>query len=348
MAFTIISTMIKRTTVIVCLLWSAVTNTWAQQDPMFTKYMFNSMIFNPAYVGSREHLTINALHRTQWWGINGAPQTQSITVHTPLSNDRAAIGGSIVNDQIGPSNSLAINFAYAYRVPIKSGKLSVGLHFGAYNWRADWTKLSISDINDPAFTDVAPNFWRPNVGAGIHYYTKHFYTGIGVPRILEYDLTQADRPGNTPLYAKQYRHYFWTIGGAIPLRGKALIFKPSLLVKTAALDSRMSRDPAFQNVGAPTEFNVDLSLFINETIWVGSSFRSAAEVFLKSSDGRPQSSYDSADIWAAYYLANGWRIGLSFDYTLTKLQQRAGGSFEVMLGYEFDYVTKKVVTPRYF
>ncbi len=331
----------RKTITLVTLLMLGALAAHAQQDPMFTNYMFNSLIFNPAYAGSRDHAVINLLHRTQWWGIEGAPTTQSISMHTPLKNDRVGLGFSVVNDKIGPSNSLDANVSYAYRIPMgKKGKLSVGLQGGITNWRADWSKLSIEQAGDIPFSENV-NWWKPNIGAGVYYYTKNFYTGLGVPRIIEYDLVP-NRTDQLPLYAKQVRHYYYTLGGAIPLKGNALIFKPSLLVKSAGFDSRLSRDTSFQQVGSPTEFNVDLSLFFQETLWVGASFRSSIEVF------QNKSSYDSADFWVAYYLNNGLRIGASYDYSLTKLQQKAQGSFEIMLGYEFDYKTKRIVTPRYF
>ncbi len=323
------------------LLCVATISCFAQQDPMFTKYMFNSMAFNPAYAGSREHLTVNALHRTQWWGIDGAPSTQSLSFHTPLKNDRVGVGFSAINDKIGPTNGLYLNAAYAYRIPVGKAKLSIGLQGSFNNWRADWTKLTTQDGGDPAYAEQNPNFWKPNFGAGVYYYSKKFYTGLGVPRVIEYDLTQ-NRTDQLPLYAKQYRHFFYTLGAAFPIRGNALVFKPSILVKAAAIDSRFKRDSSFQAVGAPTEFNVDLSLFFQETLWIGTSFRSSIEAFTN------KSSYDSGDIWASYYLSNGVRIGVAYDYTLTKLRSKAGGSFEVMLGYEMDYKNRKTVTPRYF
>ena len=331
----------RKTITLVTLLLLGALTAQAQQDPMFTKYMFNSLSFNPAYAGSKDHATLNLLHRTQWWGIDGAPTTQSLTMHTPLKNERVGVGFSLVNDKIGPTNGLNLNVSYAYRIPMgKKGKLSIGLQGGVTNWRADWSKLNIETPGDPPFgTNV--NWWKPNIGAGLYYYNKNFYTGLGVPRIIEYDLIP-NRTDQLPIYAKQVRHYFYTLGGAIPLSGNALVFKPSLLVKASAPDSRLARDTSFQRVGSPTEFNIDLSLFFQETLWVGTSFRSSVEVFQK------KSSYDSIDFWVSYYLANGTRIGASYDYTLTKIQSKAQGSFEIMLGYEFDYKTKRVVTPRYF
>ena len=110
----------------------------AQQDAMFTKYMFNTLVYNPAYAGSYEYLSINALHRGQWWGIDGAPTTQSLSVHTPVS-ERVGLGLSLVNDKIGPTGSTQINAVYAYRIPIGPGKLSIGLQAGVFQRRADWS-----------------------------------------------------------------------------------------------------------------------------------------------------------------------------------------------------------------
>jgi len=95
-------------------------------------------------------------------------------------------------------------------------------------------------------------------------------------------------------------------------------------------------------VGAPTEFDIDLSLLFYEQFQVGLSFRSAIEAFDDTS------SYDSADIWMSYFLPNGLRIGAAFDYPLNDVRTVSPGSFEIMIGYEFDYKEKNIVTPRYF
>ncbi len=311
----------------------------AQQDPMFTKYMFNSLVYNPAYAGAKDHLAIGLLHRTQWWGIDGAPHTQSFTIHSPLKNERVGVGLSAVNDIIGPTRTTGANLSYAYRIPFGKAKLAIGLQGGVTNWRADWTKLNIQQGGDEAFQDQSPSKWIPNFGAGLYFYTDRFYIGAGVPQMLEYDLRDE---AQTEIYAKTYRHYFFSAGVAIPLKGDDLVFKPSILVKNVGLLSNLSKTDAFQNIGAPTEFDVDLSLLFFQQFWVGASFRSAIEAFDDTS------SFDSIDAWISYMMMNGLRIGLAYDYTLTKLQQPAKGSFEVMLGYEFNYKTKKAVTPRYF
>lgn len=315
--------------------------TYAQQDAMYTKYVFNTFAYNPAYAGAKDHMSIALLHRTQWWGIDGAPQTQVATLHTPLKNNRVGVGLNIVNDNIGPTNNLGANLAYAYRIPMgeKGGKLSIGLQGGVENFRADWTQLNIGDSSDPSYADNE-NLWLPNFGAGIYYYSKYFYVGASVPHLVEYDLRNKEQV-TTAMWARQYRHYYFSVGGAIPLNGDDLIFKPSILVKNVGLDKQFSKEG--NTVAAPTEFDIDLSVLFYETFWLGTSFRSSLEVFTNGT-----SSYDSVDIWGSYLMSNGFRIGAAFDYSLTKIQSVGGGSFELMLGYEFNYETKKTVTPRYF
>ena len=314
---------------------------YGQQDAMFTKYMFNSLAYNPAYAGAKDHMAISLLHRTQWWGIDGGPRTQTFTIHTPLKNERVGLGFSATNDVIGPTNTMSANVSYAYRIPFGKARLAVGVQGGMINWRADWSKLSLENIVDDAFSETSPNYLLPNFGAGLYFSTEKFYLGAGVPHLIEYDLREENI--NSPQWAKQYRHYFFNAGAAIPVKGDAIIFKPSFMIKSVGLFSSINKDAAYQNIGAPTEFDIDISFMFYKTLWVGSSFRSAVEAITDGS-----SSFDSIDFWAAYYLTNGLRIGAAYDYTLTKIQSPAQGSFEVMLSYEFDYVTKQAVTPRYF
>lgn len=313
---------------------------FAQQDAMFTKYMFNSLVYNPAYAGSKEHMAIGLLHRTQWWGIQGAPTTQSLTIHTPLRQDRVGVGLSLVNDAIGPTHTIAANLSYAYRIKVGSGKLAVGIQGGMTNWRANWDEVTRRSPDDPAFGQGSESFWLPNFGLGLYYYTKYFYAGMSSPHLIEYDLR--DNP-ETELYARQVRHYYATVGGAIPLKGDDLILKPSLLVKNVGLFSSLKpEDNVFRSLGAPTEFDIDVSVLFYQTLWLGTSFRSAIEVY----DDR--SSFDSVDVWFSYLIKNGLRIGGAFDYTLTQLGQPAQGSFELMVGYEMSYKDSRIVTPRYF
>lgn len=317
---------------------------YGQQDPMFTKYMFNSLVFNPAYAGSHDYLSIRGLYRDQWLGIDGAPTTQTLTVHSP-AGDRVGVGLSLVNDKIGSTGSSTANVSYAYRVPFGRGRLSIGLQAGIQNWRSDWSDLK---FKDPQQMDVVFNEgfnrWIPNFGAGVYYYAPRFYVGFSVPRLINFDL-QKDRPSNVEVeeWARLYRHFFLSGGVVLPI-APGLMFKPSILIKSVGLLGEFTSSQAATTIGAPTEFDIDFSVLFYEALWVGVSFRSAFEA--RAFGGL--SSFDSADIWAAYNLRNGLRLGVAYDFTISDLQTFTDGSFEVMLGYDFNFDGKKINTPRYF
>ena len=180
----------------------------AQQEPMFTQYMFNSLSFNPAYAGSHEYMSIRLLYRNQWVDFDGAPKTQTFTIHSPV-NDRIGLGLSVFNDEIGVTGSTGANLSYAYRFLVGSGKLSLGLQGGVTNWRADFDQLKFRDPSDGdiAFAGISDTQWLPNFGAGIFYYSKLWYAGFSVPRLLENNLRD-NQSTNVSQSAKLRRHYY--------------------------------------------------------------------------------------------------------------------------------------------
>lgn len=271
--------------------------------------------------------------------------TQSFTIHTPFKK-KVGLGLSVANDAVGASGSTVINGSYAYRIPFGKGKLAIGIQASMMNWRSNWADLNYHDpaSQDEVFDDYGFSRWLPNFGAGLYYSTERYYLGLSVPRLIGFDLRESSAISTTD-WAKIYRHYYFTAGAAFPINGDALVLKPSILIKSVGLLNEYTadlRDPKL--IGAPAEFDLDLSLLFYQALWVGVSFRSA---FAADSFGGA-SSFDSADIWAAYHMRNGVRVGMSYDYTLSSLQGFTKGTYELMLGYDFVYNTKKVNTPRYF
>ncbi|NNE30250.1 MAG: type IX secretion system membrane protein PorP/SprF, partial [Saprospiraceae bacterium] len=256
------------------------------------------------------------------------------------------LGFSITNDKVGSTGSTQLNGMYAYRIPFGEGKLAIGMQASVMNWRSDWEDLNYRDpaSQDEVFQNYGFSRWLPNFGAGIYYSTDKYYLGFSVPRLMALDLRRSDDI-TTEEWAKVYRHYYFTAGAAFPIRGDAIVLKPSLLIKSIGLFEEFTasiKDPV--RVGAPAEFDVDVSLLFYHALWVGASFRSA---FAAQQFGG-LSSFDSGDLWASYYLRNGFRVGLSYDYTLSGLRNFSKGTYELMLGYDFSYRTKRFNTPRYF
>lgn len=311
----------------------------AQQDPMFTKYQFNSLAFNPAYAGSLEHLAVFAVHRQQWLGLEGAPSTSVLSAHMPLRKERIGLGAHLAYDKIGPTGVVNLGLAYAYRVSLgNSWKLAGGLQAEIMHWRSNWSELTLEQIDDVAFQENISR-WLPNLGAGIYLSSDYFYAGLGCPRLLELDLREPTT--GTSMNARVYRHYYTTVGAAIPLdRREEIVFRPSVLLKSTDWGSSWRKEPAYQNIGSPTEIDIDASCFFLQRFWVGASYRTALQ--------RARSSDDSVDFYASLYLPNGLRVGASYDLLISPLQRVSNGSFEVMLGYEFNFKTNRITSPRYF
>ena len=142
----------------------------AQQEAMFTHYMNNTLAVNPAYAGSRDALTITALHRSQWVGFDGAPTTQTVTMHTPLFNNKLGLGLSVVHDQIGPvkTTSAYVDLAYIIKTSEK-GHLAFGLKGGFNFMQANLSTLQLNQQSDAAFQDNIQSKFLPNFGFGIYY-----------------------------------------------------------------------------------------------------------------------------------------------------------------------------------
>jgi type IX secretion system PorP/SprF family membrane protein len=287
----------------------------AQFEPQFTQYMFNEMFINPAYAGSREHLAMTAVYRNQWVGLDGAPKTQTFSAHTPLKNEKIGIGFNIMNESIGVTKDLSFFGNYSYRVPMKNGFFSLGLSAGLINHTERLLDVKTQDLNDNSFIGT-PQVTVPNAGFGSYYYSRNFYVGLSIPRMLQnrVDANTGKASNNVNM---NYWHYYLMGGYVHPLNDNIKL-KPTFMVKAVS--------------GAPVIADVGLHALFNEAFWLGVSYR-------------------TGDSWAAiasFQITHQLRMGYSYDYTTTDLQQFNTGTHEITLGYDFSFSKKKIVTPRYF
>ena len=229
----------------------------AQQHTMYTQYMFNGLALNPAYAGSHGDLSITALAREQWSGLDGAPSTQTFAIHSPIKNKRISLGMVLLRDQIGVSKEHAVYGSYAYRIAMEKGTLSMGLQVGFTSYREDLNDLLLLHRPAADFQDQKSSF-LPNVGAGLFYTSERFYAGFSIPRMLQNSIDQ-----NNPVsVAKELRHYFLT-GGYLFYLSKDLKLKPNFLLKVVE--------------GAPIQLDLNANLLIKDLIWVGLSHRVGAD-----------------------------------------------------------------------
>ena len=141
-------------TLVSSLLVLATQSGFAQQDPNFTQYMYNTLSINPAYAGSRDVFSAVALHRSQWLGFDGAPTSQTLSAHTPIREGKMGLGFNIVNDQIGVTKETDINAIYSYALEMSEyTKLSFGINAGVNLLNVDYSDLNIFDPSDPEFNN---------------------------------------------------------------------------------------------------------------------------------------------------------------------------------------------------
>ncbi|MEN7549385.1 type IX secretion system membrane protein PorP/SprF [Rapidithrix thailandica] len=287
---------------------------FAQQEPMFTQYMFNGMAINPGYAGSHETISITALARKQWTGLEGAPNTQTFTAHMPLKLNTAA-GISFTRDEIGITTTNSISAAFAYKVPMGLGKLSFGLQAGMRFYRDNFSKLNPKDKTDDVYTNGDVSKTLPDFGAGVYYYSDRFFLGISVPHLINQTIETAD---DAVSVSDMERHY-------VVYSGYVFDLSPSVKLKPHALLKVVE--------GAPVQMDINASVYLKEILGIGLSYRSL----------------DSFAALLELQATPAFRLGYSYDFaTTTDLRTVQNGSHEIMLNYRFDLSKKIVLTPRYF
>lgn len=285
----------------------------AQQQAMFTQYMFNASAINPAVVGTHDGMSLTALIREQWVGIEGAPNTQTLSLHSPLLNDRIGLGLTVIRDEIGITRQHGVFGAYAYRVNFGSATLSLGLQAGVVDFSSYQNELN-PNSQDASLQENYQSGLKPNFGTGAYLYTDRFYVGVSAPMLVNHNFLDDNPDVNQ---ADQKKHYFVMAGYVFDL-SRGLKLKPNLLIK--AVD------------GAPIAVDINANLLIEEILWIGASYKS----------------FDSIDGLIELQLNTQLKIGYAHDFTTSDLRFANRGTHEIMVNYLFKYKNKKTITPRYF
>lgn len=289
----------------------------AQQDPQYSQYMFNPLTVNPAYAGSRGMMNGALVYRQQWVSFPGAPNTQALSINTPLRKGKVGIGAEIVRDEIGPKKSLGAYLDYAYRVPLGKGKLAFGLGAGVLNYRINWNEITYRDQADAYAQLQNEAHMLPDFKFGMFFNNKNFYTGVSVTHLnrAQYGKFIADSLTAT---AQLRRHSFFTIGRAWKV-GSNFTLNPSLMIRSV--------------IGTQlTSIDLNFNMRYKEVIWFGASFRSEGDLI----------------IMAQYNISEKLKVGYSYDSTFGRLKGYHGGSHEIMLGFDLNLFNSEVMSPRFF
>ncbi|GAB3901680.1 type IX secretion system membrane protein PorP/SprF [Spirosoma agri] len=295
---------------------------------MFSQYMFNMMALNPAYAGSREVLSMSALYRNQWTGVQGAPQTATFTMDMPLNRERVGVGLQLYGDKIGVFQEAGGFVSYAFRIPIgKRSMLALGLQGGASSYQANLTEVQINPGNtgqpDPNFANNVSKI-LPNFGTGIYLSSDRAYVSLSVPRLIKNKLSEYNA-GN--LRSTQLRQAYLTAGFVVGISPVVKI-KPSMLLRYAE--------------GSTMGVDGNINVWFADRIAIGASVR--------------RNQFSS---WSTYttdalvgllevQLTNQFRFGYAYDRTMNNFKDVAPSSHEIMIRYELGVNKTRVLTPRYF
>jgi len=289
---------------------------FAQQDVLFSQYMFNKLTINPGYAGSREVFSADMVYRYQWVGLEGAPRTLALSMHAPLRYDHIAVGGYIYSDQIGPQIDQGALLTYAYRINLPKGKLSFGIQAGIKYNSIDWSKILLEDP-DFAFQGDQKSKVTPDANFGIYYYSNRMFAGISSKQLLQNEYGMVTGTDGKKTYSKLLRHFYGMAGIAVPV-SDMVVFRPSVLVKYVK--------------DAPWQMDLNASFLFNDLFWLGMSYRTDGDlVFLTE-----------------FNISRKYRVGYSFDVNVKDRIHYNSGSHEIRLGIDLDLLKNRMYTPRYF
>ena len=299
----------------------ALTDSYAQQDPHYTQYMYNMNVINPAYAGSKESLSFGLLYRKQWVDIEDAPTTFSLSGSMPVGRN-VGLGLSLISDEIGPVTEQNAYADFSYTLNLGGEhRLALGLKAGATFHKVglftDIGQSNVPDLNDPAFSENSSNVY-PNVGTGVFYYTQKYYVAFSVPNMLKSKhLDIVNNIGGRKQFGTESLHYFLT-GGYVFDISDNVKFKPFAMVKSA--------------FDAPVSVDVSTNFLFNEKFEIGATYRID----------------DSFGAMVNYAISPSLRIGYAYDHIISDLNVTTPSSHEVILLFDINFSKKVSQSPRYF
>jgi type IX secretion system PorP/SprF family membrane protein len=287
--------------------------------PVYSQYLQNGLLINPAYAGSRGSLSTFLSYRMQWMGIQDAPVFQTISLNAPMKNDKVGLGFMAQFMQFGFTKSQSVYASYAYRINLVNGKLSFGLKAGFDRSNTNYSGILTTSKNDPVFITNDKPYFLPNFGAGIYYFSDKLFAGLSIPAFLNYKKNISSGSVEAHHSVNEYDLIF--SGGGLITFTQALKFKPSVLI-----------DYSLDKTKRLTQFDINGNFIFGDLIWVGGSWRTSEQVVV----GILQ-----------VQLNPQLMIGFSYDYPAGRMSSYSHGSTEFIVRYEFGYKVS-AANPRYF
>ncbi|MBN2349658.1 MAG: type IX secretion system membrane protein PorP/SprF [Bacteroidales bacterium] len=268
-------------------------------------YSINNLAINPAVSGSDEALSISMAYRNQWVGIEGAPNTAILTIHTPLLNEKIGLGLMLLHDNIGITSETSVIGNYAFRFNVASGKLAFGLGFGLTFFNEQWNKLDATNIDDEYIIEDNVKAIRPEFSFGLFYYSKKYFIGFSIPLFLSYNTDI--KTGKMNLQNNISEYGYFVNGGYIIKSNSEIKFIPSILLK--------------YHTNNASQIDLNALVILKNKLGVGATYRSNNVIV-----GLLQCQVN-----------NQLKIAYTYDFNISGTSRFNNGSHEISMNYRFNY-----------
>lgn len=291
----------KKLFFIMSLVVVALTDALGQQVPLYSQYMYDPMIYNPAKTGWEGRYNLNFIYRRQFAGIKGGPETRAFTFDMPVMSNKAGIGAYVFDDQTNIFRRTAGYLQYAYHINFKEdNRLSIGLAAGVQSVRVNMDKVVVIDPTDVLIANGRERNTYFDANFGINYFYKGLNIGVSVPQILNTDLHYLNDQGERGYSA--YRHYIATASYDAKVWQNRITITPMVLFRTTeALD--------WQIEGG-------VNLMYKDFVWINSMYRYNYGV----------------TVGGGFKIHDLIKIGYSYDHGLNDLKGYTNGNHEITLG----------------
>lgn len=294
----------------------------AQENAQYSQYIFNGLYINPASAGAKEDFYVHSFYRSQWTGVNGAPQSISLAADGTVNDEKVGLGILLAKDKIGAQSTMAAYANYAYRLQLGEGgekHLAFGIGAGMVQSAIDGSKLNSIDEGDNVVPVGYQSTVLPDARAGVLYTSESFFIGFSADNMIAKYL-QRDKSLLVPV---PNPHFYLTAGTLLYINDDVKL-KPSFLLKSAN--------------GTTTSLDVNTFLMLGDRTWIGGTYRAGINLFNHSATSGGLQSASAVVAQVEFFASSKLRIGYAFDYSMAAYSGFGNGSHELSLGI---YLSKK-------
>ena len=281
----------------------------AQQTPMYSQYMFNDFLINPAVASVYDYYQIRTTNRFQWVGIKDAPTTNILSVYGPNKTGPWGLGCTVYSDNQGPTGKTGAYLSYGYNIRIVNDlKLAFGLSLGMTQFKIDETKIKFENT-EPGLSQSKYTYWNPDATSGIYLYNSKFFLGFSADQLFQNKLAISYNNVSPRIDSiNRLKSHFTIVTGVKLKLNKEYDLEPTILFRATGQSS--------------PQLETSARVIYRKTVWIGSSLRTS----------------DAVSVLLGYTYKEKIYLGYSYDITYSRLKIAAGGTHEIMVGARFNKI----------